>query len=260
MNQKYTYIFFDSFKQTIKNRSLIISKVLFYFIFIFIFSYFWKSVFNGEKCVAYTYIDLIKYLAVTEWILISIPEIQIEIEEDFRTGNISCFLTKPLSYVFMHIFRGLGILAAHLFTIGIAGGAFVSYITNFSSGTISSLLVLSLIGFFAGGLGLLFQLLVGLSAFWFHEVAPVNWIWQKLLFMFGGLLIPLKLYPEWMQNIASYLPFSAILNLPGELAIHYSEKQAFLLFSTIGCWSILVFLIVMGLYVIGLRSLTIHNG
>lgn len=260
MKEKYIYIFFDSFKQTIKNRSLIISKILLYFIFIFIFSYFWKSVFNGDKSIAYTYIDLIKYLTVTEWILISIPEIQTEIEEDFRTGNISCFLTKPLSYIFMHLARGLGILAAHLLTIGMVGWIFVGYTTDFSFGTISNLLILPLIGFFAGGLGVLFQLLVGLTAFWFHEVAPINWIWQKLLFMFGGLLIPLKLYPEWMQKIASYLPFSAILNQPGELAIHYSETQAVLLLSTLLGWILLVLLIVTGLYVIGLRSLTIHNG
>lgn len=260
MTEKYSYIFIDSFKQTIKNKPLIIYKTLFYFVFMFIFSFFWKGVFNENKSISYAYIDLIKYLAVTEWIIISIPEIQTEIEEDFHTGNISCFLTKPLSYVFMHLARGLGILTAHLLTIGIAGWSFIEYTTDFFTGDISELLILPLIGFFAGGLGVLFQLLVGLTAFWFHEVAPVNWIWQKLLFMFGGLLIPLKLYPEWMQNIASYLPFSVILNQPGELAIHYSGTHAFLLLSVLSGWILLIFFIVIGLYAVGLKSLTIHNG
>ena len=53
--------------------------------------------------------------------------------------------------------------------------------------TFGSLGVWLLLGVLAGILGVLFQMLVGISAFWIKEVSPFNWIWEKLLFVFGGL-------------------------------------------------------------------------
>lgn len=253
-------MFFDSFKQTINNRPLIISKLLLYFVFIFIFSYFWKSVFNEDRDLVYSYTELIRYLSITEWILISIPEIQIEIESDFRTGNISYFLTKPLSYVSLHFAQGLGVLTAHLLVISVFGWIPIAYIMGFMDFNISSITVSLIVGVFAGMLGLLFQILIGLTAFWFQEVAPVNWVWQKLLFMFGGLLIPLKFYPEWIQKIALRLPFSAILNQPAELLIHYSDHQSFVLSLILLGWIFLIFCIITVLYSFARKSITIYNG
>ena len=43
---------------------------------------------------------------------------------------------------------------------------------------------------------------IGLSAFWIVDTSPVYWIWQKLAFVLGGLLLPLELYPDWLRALA----------------------------------------------------------
>ncbi|MCB1557171.1 MAG: hypothetical protein KDJ15_07660, partial [Alphaproteobacteria bacterium] len=44
------------------------------------------------------------------------------------------------------------------------------------------------------------------------------WISQKLAFLLGGLILPLQLYPEWLQSIAWLTPYPAMLNIPGKIA------------------------------------------
>ena len=36
---------------------------------------------------------------------------------------------------------------------------------------------------------------IGLLAFWLHDVSPVYWVCQKVMFVLGGLMLPLELYP-----------------------------------------------------------------
>jgi len=68
-------------------------------------------------------------------------------------------------------------------------------------------------------LALLCQLQLGYAAAWVGTPAPLFWIWQKLLFVLGGMLIPLTLYPEPMRSVARASPFAAMLFVPGSLAL-----------------------------------------
>ena len=48
--------------------------------------------------------------------------------------------------------------------------------------------------------------LLPLLAFWLQDVAPVYWVWQKLMFVLGGLMLPLELYPAFIQRAAAFTP------------------------------------------------------
>src|SRR5690606_30324810 len=60
---------------------------------------------------------------------------------------------------------------------------------------------------------------VGLTAFWLQDASPVYWVWQKLLFTLGGLILPLALYPDWLAALARWTPFAAALNGPASLLL-----------------------------------------
>jgi ABC-2 type transport system permease protein len=62
-------------------------------------------------------------------------------------------------------------------------------------------------GIVASALVTAWYLGIGLLAFWLHDVAPVYWVWQKLMFVLGGLLLPLELYPAFIQRVAAFTPF-----------------------------------------------------
>jgi ABC-2 type transport system permease protein len=64
-----------------------------------------------------------------------------------------------------------------------------------------------------------FDLCLGLTAIWLHDQRPLAWVWQKALFICGGLLVPLQLYPAWLREACTLLPFHAILNGPASLLL-----------------------------------------
>ena len=70
----------------------------------------------------------------------------------------------------------------------------------------------------AGVVSVFFHAAIGCAAFWLQDASPVYWIWQKFNFVLGGLILPLSLYPEWLQKVAYLSPFSALLNGTGRCA------------------------------------------
>src|SRR5262249_39678736 len=74
------------------------------------------------------------------------------------------------------------------------------------------------------------QLAIGLLATWVKSAAPAFWIWQKLFFVLGGLIIPLSLYPGWLAAIAKATPFAAMVFLPASLVFGATAAQVATLF------------------------------
>ena len=50
--------------------------------------------------------------------------------------------------------------------------------------------------------------IIGLLAFWIEDIRPVIWIYSKGLFIMGGMIFPIALFPESFRKIAELLPFS----------------------------------------------------
>ena len=72
----------------------------------------------------------------------------------------------------------------------------------------------------AGAANLLaMQVLVGLSTAWLGTARPVFFIAQKLMFVLGGLILPLDAYPAVLVKIAWLTPFPAMLYAPASIAL-----------------------------------------
>ena len=67
--------------------------------------------------------------------------------------------------------------------------------------------------------------LIGLAAFAFEEVAPLDWIYHKLLLVAGGVLIPLDFFPEWLREICQSLPFAYTIYGPARFFIDPSWQR-----------------------------------
>lgn len=51
-------------------------------------------------------------------------------------------------------------------------------------------------------------------AFWTLDVTGVNYIAHTLITFFSGLFVPIALWPEWLANIARWLPFEGLVDIP----------------------------------------------
>ena len=71
---------------------------------------------------------------------------------------------------------------------------------------------------------LLCQLQLGYAAAWTGSSAPLFWIWQKMTFILGGVMIPLTLYPAPYGSLAAASPFAAMFFAPASFLLDGSPR------------------------------------
>ena len=83
-----------------------------------------------------------------------------------------------------------------------------------------------------------------LAAFWLLDNRGVDQIVTLLLAFFAGLLLPISLFPGWLETIARLLPFASMIQLPTEiyLGLHDGWSLASVLAQQIG-WAIAMLLL-----------------
>ena len=83
---------------------------------------------------------------------------------------------------------------------------------------------------------------------------------EKLLFIFGGLILPLSIYPDWMQKIAHLTPFPSILGARSALALEANPYQIFWVGLSLIAWGLFGLFCVSLCYRKGLKILNIEGG
>jgi ABC-2 type transport system permease protein len=102
--------------------------------------------------------------------------------------------------------------------------------------------------------------ITGLMAFWLGDVSPLFWVWQKLLFVLGGLMLPLALYPEWMQRVAYATPFPSLLAGPGSFVLDAKGGDAWTLALRLALWSVVIACGAHVLFRRAVRNLQLNGG
>jgi ABC-2 type transport system permease protein len=182
---------------------------------------------------------MVWYLAVTEWIMLSAPLLHVAIQEDIRRGDIVYQLGRPISYVGAVLARGVGQLAVRLAWLGVAAVIW-AFVFSGSLPDASVVLVLAPLGLLAANLLCVIYVLVGLTAFWIHEVNSIYWVVQKFTFILGGLMLPLSFYPAWLRDVARATPFANILEGPAALLLESPPWSAVELSLRLVAWSALL--------------------
>ena len=66
--------------------------------------------------------------------------------------------------------------------------------------------------------------LVGLCAFWLESTAGLALIYTRTVMMFGGMFLPLEVYPNALQPTLRILPFASMLSAPGRMFVDPSFR------------------------------------
>ncbi len=244
----------------LKNYKSLIGLSLFLVTCLIIFSHLWKIA-AAKSGAAYLDADkLLWYIAFNEWVLIAIPDIQLDMEHDLRSGRLAYLLPRPISYIGATFAEGVGILFLNLVFLGIVGFSFTWFWIGSLPFSIPIFCIAILLGMLAGITALIFHILIGLSAFWLQDVAPFSWVWEKLLFILGGLILPLSIYPDWMQTLAYWTPFSSILGARSALTLEVNSYTIFWIAFSLIIWGFLGMACVIYIYRRGLRILNLEGG
>jgi ABC-2 type transport system permease protein len=160
----------------------------------------------------YTFGAMITYTAIAvvirSWTWL---ETENRIEEDVKTGAVVGTLIKPVSYPIFQFVTDTGGMAIWM-TSKLPFIIFAVFFLGIS-GPVSPLFFLSaVLGYL---INYFLAFLTALWAFW-----TTGNIWglrlsrQMISEIVSGALMPLSLFPLWMQNVFSFLPFQAVFYLP----------------------------------------------
>ncbi len=231
-------------------------------IILFIFLQIWTTLGKEQGLLQnYTIPQLLWYLAFAEVTLFSAGNEWLEkIGEEVRSGSLGLQLLKPMNYIGAKFALHFENFLYQFFSIGI----FAFSTCYFLVGPIPITITTILTAFLAATLGVLlnffFITTLGLLAFWLEDVSSLWWIYSKLLFIIGGMLIPLDLYPSWLQSITSYLPFSYIMYWPAKIFVNQTGTPAISIFATQLLWILAAAIIMTIIYQRGIRQVNIHGG
>lgn len=241
-----------------------VSKNLFFVFILFVYLMLWKTIYGqkSEGTIAGLSLNaMIWYLITTELVTLSRTDIHSQINEDVKTGSIAYLLNKPYNYIlycFSYFMGEIGVKLVSNSLVGLAiGFVYVGPLRGFNflhlPFIILSLLVGCTINFFI-------YICLALTTFWLEENNAFFWIYSKLVFTLGGMLIPLELFPGWLQNISKYLPFAYVTYVPAKLAVSFSFSSFISQFSIQMVYLAVFFLLAMGIYRKGVRNLNVNGG
>jgi ABC-2 type transport system permease protein len=231
-------------------------------LFMVVFFGLWRATYaaQGASSIAgLTLRDTLWYLMLAETIVLSRPRMAQQIAAQVKDGSIAYLLNKPYSFVLYQAAVSLGDSGLRLLANGLAGGAVVWLLVGPPPALWGLPLVLV-----AMTLGWLIDFcvaaLLGLTAFLAEEVTAFEWIYSKLLFLLGGLLIPLDFFPPWLRQVAHALPFAAAIYGPARLFVSPSLGAFGALLAAQVGWLAALGLLVALAYRRGVAYLTINGG
>ena len=253
---KYAAVAGVSLRQNLAARGPIIARLMLYGALVLVFSRLWTAVSHPTLGMA----ELVWYLALTELVTISIPFLSYGIEQDVKRGDIAYKLAQPISYLWARVSEAMGEAIVRFLGIVTIGFGIAWLCAGGLPGDPRGILLAIPLSLLAIFLGVMIQAAVGLSALWLQESGPTHFVVQKLMFVFGGLLFPLDIYPDWLRNIALCTPFSAMLYGCGRLAFGFDPALAAWTLLLLLAWGVAIAAFTAWLYRRALRSVSINGG
>jgi len=245
---KYAAIAWLGARRALSERAAVAGRALFLAVILFIFGRVWATVLGpGGRVGAAGRDELIFYLAVTEWCLLSVPPLYLSIEGDVRSGDVASQMVRPVSYVGAQLADALGETALRMCVLGPTAALVAWWIAGGWPADPRGLWLALPLGLLASTLAVLSTAAIGVSAFWIVDTSPIYWIWQKLAFVLGGLMLPLELYPDWLRAAARFSPFPAMLWGPGRMAFGFAPGAALETLAELVVWGTLAALLLVWL-------------
>lgn len=131
-------------------------------------------------------------------------------------GNLNDWLLRPHPVVLSSLGENIAMRIWHL-GVGLPAIAIVALLTDvsFRPGNVLAAIPALIL---AGALRFVFTYALALSALWGQQAGGITELGSTLVFLLGGMAVPISLFPERFRPIGEALPFRAMLGFPAEIA------------------------------------------
>jgi ABC-2 type transport system permease protein len=257
----------EMFKVTFLSKTAYIYDLLFRQLFLvvvmYVFIQLWKTTYSWEGAVeisGFTIRQMIWYLAMSESIAMGMPAIGATIDEEVKSGSLAYSLNKPYKYALFH-YSGYMAEALLRFILSLVIAGTVTWIAVGPP-------AYTLVSFLAGVIGVLVglsmnyavQFGIGLLAFWTEDTWAFRFLYGRLVMIFGGMMLPLDVFPEGLRKIASAMPTSLIIYGPVKTFISFSFSDWILMLGRQGLWLAACSVVVTAVYRLGVKRVNVQGG
>lgn len=204
------------------------NRAFFILIIMFIFIQLWTAVYESQdatEIAGLTLANTIWYFLIAEVMELGKPRHDMRISEEVKDGSIAYTLNRPYNYLAYHFFNGLGETAVKMSLVFLLGAPLVLYYAGLPGLAWAHLPPVLLVGLLATLMDFFVFSIIGLLAFVTEDTSSFRLIYQKLVFILGGLMIPIDFLPEWLQGIARVLPFNLTTYAPAKLFVAFTWAQ-----------------------------------
>ncbi|MFD1952784.1 ABC transporter permease [Paenibacillus thailandensis] len=259
---KYVFIGKISIRNQLAYMADFLTRSLFLLLILYIFMQLWQTTYRGEgtaSIAGYTFRQMLWYLIVTESIVLASPSLCVKIEEEVKSGDVAFKLIRPVSFIGFHYTEYIS-EAAVRFVVNLLLGTAIGLLLVGPPDIGPGLAWLPLMA--VGGFTVHFMLsmLVALTAFWVEETRGLEFVYNKILFTVGAMLMPLELFPEALQQASRWLPFQTIVYFPAKTAVAFDPGDLARMLATQWAWVFVIGLAVWAMYRRGVAKLNANGG
>jgi len=200
----------------------VIFGFLFLGVIIFVYSQLWGLGFAQKSIQGYDLGKIVFYVAVAESVWISTRRVYKTIDKDIKQGFIANYLSKPVDYVLFRLSNSLGkSIITFLINLALCLILLFALFGSLPIG-LGALLATVIVSFIAIILLLSVSIAFGLLGFWTEDAEAFQFLYSKAVFIFGGLVFPIDLYPAWLKAVADFLPFKWGVFASGKIAVSFN--------------------------------------
>lgn len=233
--------FWRGFRRALAQPGDLAVRVGFFGVILVVMSALWRAATasRGGSIHGYDLHALLWYVFAAQTAVLGVrPRTVEEVGDEIGSGAVAVAMLRPVSVVLLRMAIELGEAAARLL------GAFVlgAVLTTLFTGGPPSAAALALAApavLLGCACNIASQHAFGGIAFWLRDAKSTWFVYQKLVFLPGGMLIPLELLPHALATPCRWLPFAAMAYAPGRIASGHPDLaliggQAAWLFALVG--------------------------
>lgn len=246
-------------QRLIGTPSELIARACFYGIVIIVLASLWRAAASatGGEVVGYDAVAITWYIVFAEAAVNGTKFRMIEqIGTDIGSGAVAVEMLRPIDVVWFRISNEIGDGILRFLTMAVVGSTLALLIAGAPHDP--ALLAMGLAsGLLAIACNITAQHGFAAMAFWQHEAKGAWFLYQKLVFILGGMLLPLEIFPGWLQAVARLSPFWTMAYAPARLAAGFDEPML-IVGQTV--WLVVLFGFATWVFGMGERRLQIGGG
>ncbi|MDR0231871.1 MAG: ABC-2 family transporter protein [Dysgonamonadaceae bacterium] len=255
---KYLAFFKTAYITELKNPYMIVMRLVMLTLLVFVTQQLWLVI--GHK--GFEPVNIVWYLVMNEMLFFSYDgKMQKKIHNDIRSGNVGYSLIRPFSYLSQCITESTGMFLARIPFLMVGGGIIAYLLTGGGLPTtywgIPVALLLMLVS------GIFFntsQVVIGLLGLYMQNTHSVAMIFQKFMFLLGGLLFPITVYPQWLQDIAAWTPFPWAVYEVSRLVYEFNWGIVFNTAAHLIMWTVATFILAYVIFKQLLKKVSVNGG